>query len=452
MKYFILTVGLIQAFVTNGFAQSYIEWSTAKFGIVDAQNQSISGENADPDADGESNLAEYLYDSDPLVRDPEAHPQASVDAFGNLVMKFARRKSHAGYAYVPLVTSKVDGPWQFNGPWVEGISVTSKSQTADWVTVRDSKSSHDYAKRFVRLMVGVDTDGDGLIDSVELANGLNPNDPSDANADSDGDGLVNWKEIAFGLNLTVGDDAGYDPDADGLLTSYEINSGLDPDENGGPFWDSDGDGQTDIDEFFQNTDPSDPFNGSAAVVRTYGGNQQIGWTESFLPEPIEFRVVNQSGQPVQALTVHVTVENGQFTSPYPAALGLLQEGYVETDAEGFVRLRIKHGDVYNSDCTVFVSFGLGAAFTSLTYTSRILGNPAGVAAPSDVEGDWDALDRFTVTWVDNSADEMEFVIERKLDGETEFTPVARVPANTTQWVDESPPPGQDVIYTVNSTR
>src|SRR5262249_38665488 len=45
-----------------------------------------------------------------------------------------------------------------------------------------------------------DTDGDGLPDSWEQANGLNPNNPSDATVDSDGDGFTNYQEFLAGTN------------------------------------------------------------------------------------------------------------------------------------------------------------------------------------------------------------------------------------------------------------
>lgn len=41
----------------------------------------------------------------------------------------------------------------------------------------------------------LDTDGDGIPDRVEIALGLNPNDPADAHGDLDGDGFTNLQEL-----------------------------------------------------------------------------------------------------------------------------------------------------------------------------------------------------------------------------------------------------------------
>ena len=46
----------------------------------------------------------------------------------------------------------------------------------------------------------LDTDGDGMPDEWEIANGLNPNDASDANLDCTGDGYTNIEKYINGIS------------------------------------------------------------------------------------------------------------------------------------------------------------------------------------------------------------------------------------------------------------
>ena len=50
------------------------------------------------------------------------------------------------------------------------------------------------------LQALLDTDGDGMPDEWEIANGLNPNDPSDANKDCTGDGYTNIEKYINGIS------------------------------------------------------------------------------------------------------------------------------------------------------------------------------------------------------------------------------------------------------------
>jgi hypothetical protein len=93
-----------------------------------------------------------------------------------------------------------------------------------------------------------DSDGDGMPDSYELANGLDP-DVDDADGDLDEDGLTNFQE--FERNTRANNP---DSDGDGLTDGEEVAIGTDPSNP-----DSDGDGLTDGEEINGNpaTDPTD---------------------------------------------------------------------------------------------------------------------------------------------------------------------------------------------------
>jgi len=75
-----------------------------------------------------------------------------------------------------------------------------------------------------------DTDGDGVTDSVEIAAGLDPNNPGDLDTDADGDGLTGRQELALGTKAnnpdtdgdTLNDGEELVPGADGFVTDPKL--------------------------------------------------------------------------------------------------------------------------------------------------------------------------------------------------------------------------------------
>ncbi len=88
-----------------------------------------------------------------------------------------------------------------------------------------------------------DTDGDGLLDTVEGNLGTNPND-----ADTDDDGLVDGDEVLRGTNPLFADS-----DGDGLNDGVEVGLGTDPNDV-----DTDNDGLSDGFEVGPGLNPLDP--------------------------------------------------------------------------------------------------------------------------------------------------------------------------------------------------
>jgi hypothetical protein len=115
---------------------------------------------------------------------------------------------------------------------------------------------HEGALAVLRLQVVLagDGDGDGISDDLEVANGLNPNDPVDALEDPDGDGLISREEVVdLGTNPRD-----RDTDDDGINDGEEAVEGDDGFITSGLLRDTDGDGFGDALEIETGSDPTDP--------------------------------------------------------------------------------------------------------------------------------------------------------------------------------------------------
>lgn len=153
-----------------------------------------------------------------------------------------------------LTTSSVEvNQRKSGGEWVK-LGTYRMSALTGRVTVSDNANGYVIADAImfkeVKGDLSIDSDNDGMVDSWELENGLDPTSALDAELDSDQDGLTNLQE-----SLALTDPFDADTDRDGLSDGYEVGEGLDPAKNDSN-QDADGDGYSNLQEYLAGTKPT----------------------------------------------------------------------------------------------------------------------------------------------------------------------------------------------------
>src|SRR5690606_28042399 len=140
------------------------------------------------------------------------------------------------YIYVTFLAAEADA-----------AAAQAKAEALEAQSLSDMFVGLDSELPQIRNWAFPDTDGDGIFDLTEIANGLDPDDPADAAADADGDGLSNLEEVQAGTDINEADS-----DADGLEDGAELNThGTNP-----LLADSDADGIEDGGELAVGPDPT----------------------------------------------------------------------------------------------------------------------------------------------------------------------------------------------------
>ena len=188
--------------------------------------------NADCDGDGVINIDEFNNGTDPYL--------ASGDTDGDGISDDA--ESHNGSD-----PNDPCDPVQISG--YEGFN----SQNTVWSGAdcdEDGVSNGDEVTNGTDpFTASEDTDGDGLIDDLEINDNTDTNNPCDPSQEAG--------YVGFDANNTIWGLA--DCDGDGILNGDEVLNGTDPylPDNEGTSEDSDGDGISDDQEAIDGTDPSD---------------------------------------------------------------------------------------------------------------------------------------------------------------------------------------------------
>lgn len=337
-------------------AVTFDEWRLDKFTYEEQINPSISGEAADPDGDGKTNLLEFALNTDPKSPDFAASWTTGLDAGGHLKLSFTRRKNYSGLLYAPQVSGHLNSPWKSGPPDVENVQTSSIDADTELVSVRDFMTTTPAGWRFIRLLVATDADNDGLPDEWEIA--------------------------VFG--------------------SIASQSGSD---------DFDLDSLSNLLEWQKGTDAKDYYNGALPTLTIVSGDHQEAPPDAWVPAPLVLEVRNGSGTLLHNAPVSFALEHG------PGWIATQADGTAEayldlrTNAQGRVMIRF-HSSFIGGTTTIVASASSAGQTVTMTFTETTITRaerPDSLGCVVLDGGDAQFI------WTDDSDNETGFLVEASAD-------------------------------------
>jgi uncharacterized repeat protein (TIGR01451 family) len=229
-------------------------------------------------------------------------------------------------AVLPDGTTKdVPGPsqgtfWVSSNPEIATVNAEGLVQAvARGVVIIQANNEGVVGAVTINLVIPNDADNDQMTDEFERANGLNPNDASDAGQDRDSDGLSNLQEFRLNTNPRSPDS-----DGDGLLDGDEVVRSTNP-----LLADSDGDGLADGQEVSRGSNPLSRDTDADGIADGIEVELGLSLTSANPVTTIQGRVVDTQGVTVtnaavtvmRVLTVNTDVAGFFSLSGVPAGLG-----------------------------------------------------------------------------------------------------------------------------------